>query len=98
MMHNDKGRLAVIAITLISLAACRATDVSNVSRDSAYDPRGMRRVLVMAVVKTDRSQKILEDELVKQLAESGREAVASHTQVPRGTKLEEAQWKSNVEQ
>ena len=71
---------------LLGLQGCRATHLSAVKKDPTYDPAGMRRVFVVAVVKTERIQKMLEDEFVRQLTSDGRQAVASYTVVPHGKK------------
>ncbi len=88
--------LAGIVFALSSLTACRATQLGAVTKDPTYDSRAMRRVFVVALVKTDRGQKMLEDEFVRQLTSRGREAVASYTLVPRDTKLESDAWKKLI--
>ena len=88
--------LTGIALALFSLSACQATHLSAVKKDPTYDPRGMRRVFVVAVMQTDRGQKMLEDEFVRQLNGTGRQAVASYTMVPHENKLDPEAWKELI--
>lgn len=88
--------LAGIAFTLMSLPACTATELSNVKKDPTYDPRVMKHIFVVAVLKTERAQKMLEDEFVQQLKNNGRDAVASYTIVPHDHKLDSETWKSLI--
>ena len=74
------------------LAGCAATQLSDVTKDPAYNPAGMKRVFVVAFVKTDRGQKMLENEYVHQLNDLGKEAVASNTLIARDTTLTREAW------
>lgn len=90
------GMLSAAVIAGTVLPACNATQIATVSKDSTYDPAAMRRVLVIAVVKTDRIQKMLEDAFVRQLQKRGREATASYTMVPHDRTLEPDAWKKLI--
>jgi hypothetical protein len=89
---NQRAYFILVAMG-ISLAACGGgTRVSEVRKDASYDPATMHQVFVVAVVKAERIQKMLEDEFVSQLQTRGRQAIASHTVVSRDKPLDRAAW------
>jgi len=87
---------AAVALGVAILAGCGATKLKNVKKDASYDPRSMKRVFVAAVVKSRRVQKMVEDEFVRQLQDSGRDAVASYTVVARDAQLQPEEWKKLI--
>jgi hypothetical protein len=91
----SRSRLLVCSTALAStiiLGACKGTHVSDVRKDPTYDPKTMHRVFVVAVVKAPRIQEMIEDEFVRQLEATGRQAIASHTIVARGRTLDHDAW------
>jgi hypothetical protein len=88
--------LGLMTGSAILLSACAQTKVSRITKEDAFDPKTMRRTLVIAVVRKPTTQRMLEDEFVRKLKKHDVEAVSSYTLVPEGTKLDEAGWKRVV--
>src|SRR5436190_10206865 len=85
-----------IALSGIALAACAATRVTTVKKEPSFDAKGMRRVLVVAVVRQPQTRNLLEDAFVRELKKRKCEGIPSYTLVRDDQKLDEAEWKKLV--
>jgi hypothetical protein len=68
-------------LALLTLASCTTTELTSLWRDETYRDHP-RKILVIGMLKTPANQRILEDEMVRQLKARGTDAVASYTVLP----------------
>jgi hypothetical protein len=73
--------LSTFVMALLLLTSCATTELTSLWRDETYRDHP-RKILVIGMLKTPANQRILEDELVRQLKARGTDAVASYTVLP----------------
>lgn len=76
LLRNPFGFL-LLAGTLLT-AACATTEVKSIWRDSSYQGRPTR-VMVIGVAKNPLNRRLFEDEFAQQIKNRGTEAIASYT-------------------
>ncbi len=95
-----KGFFRCIAVAIpvcLLLISCTTTKLTHVWTDEAYSGAPFSDVLVVGVSDQERVRRSFEDEFVKQLKETGIEAVASAAAIPSDKKLEKKAIASAVE-
>jgi len=73
--------LSKFVLALLLLPSCATTKLTSLWRDETYRDHP-RKILVIGMLKTPANQRILEDEMVRQLKARGTDAVASYTVLP----------------
>jgi hypothetical protein len=90
------GRISGLAVALLTLASCMATQVTSVTKDPSFQTRDMHHILVIAIMRRPANQQLLEDEFVRRITRKGADAVSAHTIVKEGEPQDEAAWKQMI--
>lgn len=93
---GETRKVIAVAIGALALAACATTRFESTWKDPAFNFKGLRKVLVMAVVEKPENQKLLEDEFSKNLAKHGAQGVPSYSFAKEGHTITEEGWKQIV--
>lgn len=78
---NNIIRTLAAAIALSTISACASTEITSVWRDTSYQGQP-KKVLVLGILKGVTNRRVLEDEFVSQLKESGVKAEAGYAVMP----------------
>jgi hypothetical protein len=78
---NGRGRIVFLAMLMV-IASCMETRFSNVWVDENYQKRPIKDVLVIAVFPSQEREKMVENEMAKQLRSHGVNTVLSYVEFP----------------
>lgn len=79
---------ALLIAVLFIIGACSTTQFSSVWKDEAYERGPLKKMLIIFVIEQGHLKTVFEDELARQLEESGTFAVPGHSVFPEGVTLD----------
>jgi hypothetical protein len=91
-----KKSVAILGLIAAILSGCKSTQVLSLQKEPGYNARSMRNILVIAVVRKPATQRLLENEFVRQLGKRDGQGVASYTLVREGDVLDRDAWKKLI--
>jgi len=79
---------ALLIAALVIIGACSTTQLSSVWKDETYNRGPLKKMLIIFVIEQAHLKTVFEDELARQLKDSGTFAVPAHTVFPEGVTLD----------
>ena len=96
MNRTSLAGIAAFAAALLLLGGCASTTLTNAWTDPEYKGGAFRKVLVVGATDSPTTRRVFEDEFARELRLAGVQAVASHTVIAQGAKVDEAMLRETV--
>lgn len=88
----------LVAVPVVFLVSCAATQVVNVWMDDGFKGRKISKTLVIGVTPKEETRKLFEDTFSRKLKERNVDAVSSYTVLPQGSMADKETIVAKVKQ